>query len=154
MLGSQERHNEWTLTALITRNRSHNKMDAIITRGEKNQRAHIIVTQCRRHCLLAYLRLKNPYRRKTRRENKRRTPEAALIRGIPYNLEKHYKTILKQHRHLFSLDVMFFSSKWPYFSALAGSSLFRILVIPSSDYHETRGFFFTPWISLAILDLL
>ena len=28
-------------------------MDAIITRGEKNRRAHIIVTQCRRHCLLA-----------------------------------------------------------------------------------------------------
>ena len=28
-------------------------MDAIITRGEKNLRTHIIVTQCRRHCLLA-----------------------------------------------------------------------------------------------------
>ena len=25
----------------------------MITRGEKNRRAHIIVTQCRRHCLLA-----------------------------------------------------------------------------------------------------
>ena len=36
MLERQERHNERTLTALITRNRSHNKMDAIITRGEKN----------------------------------------------------------------------------------------------------------------------
>ena len=53
MLERQERHNKRTLTALITRNRSHNKMDAIITRGEKNRRAHIIVTQCRRHCLLA-----------------------------------------------------------------------------------------------------
>ena len=35
MLERQERHNERTLTALITRNRSHNKMDAIITRGER-----------------------------------------------------------------------------------------------------------------------
>ena len=35
--------------------------------------------------------------------NKRRTADAALLRGIPYNQEKHYKTILKQHRQFIFL---------------------------------------------------
>ena len=64
--------------------------------------------------------------------NKRRTPDAALIRGIPYNQEKHYKTILKQHRQLIFLRCYVLLFK-VYFSARAVSSLSRILAMRSSD---------------------
>ena len=53
--------------------------------------------------LLAYRIYSNKRRIWDKKVNKRRTPDAALIRGIPYNQEKHYKTILKLHRQFIFL---------------------------------------------------
>ena len=52
-----------------------------------------------------------------------------LFEEFRKNQEKHLKQFQNSIGNLFSLNVMFFSSKWLYFSARAVSSLSRILAM-------------------------